>query len=174
MNTYKGKALLGSGSHPNVIDDVTRHLNNLGGNYLEIGVWDGVTMCSIAEKNPTRKVYGIDPFINDGNVATRLNEPLPAQRENCYHNISLVNNVEFYEMRTVDFLQKDFDKRELGVTVVYVDGSHYTLDIDIDVRLAMACFAGKGIIIFDDLDYPDVRLSIYKAKREYTFSRKGD
>jgi len=180
IELLKGNSLLCS--HHGIVLDVTNYLKICPGNYLEIGVYDGVTMCSIALNNPNVTVIGIDPFIDDGHTYHERGTPLPTQKENCIHNISICPNIKLFDCVSELFLQKVkdsgnnktdlekdlFDLNKLNISVVYVDGSHHEKDIDIDVELSVLCIGNKkGIIIFDDLWNGDVNAGIARSLEKY-------
>ena len=52
-------------------------LSNSEFNYLEIGCFDGYNLAVLAEKFPNKTIYGIDPFINDGNISKVPGESIP-------------------------------------------------------------------------------------------------
>ena len=47
----------------------TNHLKDYDGNYLEIGVFNGDSIASLGDLYPNKKIYGVDPFIEDGNTS---------------------------------------------------------------------------------------------------------
>ena len=87
-NNNSGGLLAGSClTNSNILTIICTFLQNNGGNYLEIGVYDGQTLCHVAHQNPSKTIYGIDPFISDGNTGQIRGISLTAQEENCMRNV---------------------------------------------------------------------------------------
>ena len=138
-------------------------LKLLPGNCLEIGVLEGESIATLARSHPHKTIYGVDPFIEDGyTVAISQATPgdaMPTQRAKTYANIEGLPNVTLFEERSAVFAEKsDGYLRSLNVALVLIDGSHWRDDVLIDTEIAMRLIGDKeGGIIFDDLDFPEVR-----------------
>jgi predicted O-methyltransferase YrrM len=129
--------------------------------YLEIGVFQGLTLLSVANTCPTFPCYGIDNF---------------AHFDPKGENLSLVNTcMEKLELKNVNLINKDYedalenldselDGKKIGV--YFIDGPH-------DYRSQLMCLAlakpylhREAIIIIDDCNYRHVR----QANRDFLVS----
>lgn len=133
-------------------------------NYLEIGVFEGENLAKIAEDNPTKMIFAIDPFIEDGytqqHSLVEKDQRMSQTRDICYNRIKDCSNIYFFEMTSSEFLPRITPKmtQELDVGIVLIDGSHHYHDVIIDIDLALRLIGDRsGIIIFDDLHIPGVR-----------------
>lgn len=157
----KGKSL----NDPVVINKICNLLNKYTGNYLEIGCYDGRTLCTIADRNKNVMCYGIDPFLGDVHVRPSLRNTnikfveLPEQKSNLYENIKHRNNVKFYETTSEDFykLWKENEIDEQNISVFFIDGAHIYEYVTIDWKMSLDMIgARQGAILFDDRQVPDV------------------
>lgn len=134
-----------------------------GGNYLEIGVFNGDSIAALARAFPDSHIYGIDPFVEDGctthTTGVQRHESMPTQRTNTYLNIQDLPNVDLFEMFSSDFARTLTPEvaAALNVSYVLIDGSHHYADVMVDVHLAMQLIGDKpGAIVFDDVNLPGV------------------
>jgi tRNA G46 methylase TrmB len=78
-------------------DFLVHALYTIPSNYLEIGVFNGDSIANIATIYPSKKIYGIDPFIEDGYTShvTDVNrgELLSQQKQNTLNNIKDLQNI---------------------------------------------------------------------------------
>lgn len=132
-------------------------------NYLEIGCFDGCNLKTLADSFPNKTIYGIDPFISDGNLGTDkpIGSRLFQQESNLYENIKDSKNINFYKTTSELFYKnppKTFE--DMNISCIFIDGAHILSFIKIDVELAVECILKnknkKGEILFDDLHIPDV------------------
>jgi hypothetical protein len=132
-------------------------------NALEIGIFNGDSISQLGILFPDKKIYGVDPFIEDGNTShstgVAQGEVLVSQRQNSYMLNNNLSNVKIYEMTSQEFLnsltQSTID--ELNVAHVLIDGSHHYADVVLDGILALTLIDKKpGTIVFDDVNLPDV------------------
>ena len=142
---------------------VYSNLNARPFNYLEIGVFDGDSIGGIAKNHPEYKIYGIDPFLEDGytvdHTRVNANEHMPVQQANTYKNIQGLTNVVLFETTSKDFADTLTDKmvNDMNVGWVLIDGSHHYEDVIIDINLAIRLIGHKpGVIIFDDVNIEGV------------------
>jgi hypothetical protein len=133
------------------------------GNYLEIGIFDGDLISSLARENPNKNFYGIDPFIEDGHTihTTKVSagNTIVNQKQVALSKLDELSNLKYYIETSLEFLNKLTDEqcRELDVDIVLIDGSHWYKDVIIDSEIALKLIKSKkGIIIFDDLHVPEV------------------
>ena len=122
--------------------------------YLEIGVFQGLTLVSTALEAPELTCFGIDNFAtldpegeNQAIVRERLDRFGAA-------NATLID-ADFEE--ALDGLEAQLQGRKIGV--YFIDGPH-------DYRSQMVCLLAakrhlheRAVIIIDDANYPDVRWS---------------
>ena len=122
--------------------------------YLEIGVFQGLTLVSTALEAPGLPCFGIDNFATLDPDGT--NQAIVRERLDRFGtaNASLID-ADFEA--ALDGLEAHLGKRKVGV--YFVDGPH-------DYRSQMVCLlAGvrhlheRAVIIIDDANYPDVRWS---------------
>jgi len=148
--------------HPPIKD----FLSNNEGDYLEIGTFYGHFLTSLASEYTSKKLYAIDPFIDDGYTTwitgKGKNESIIEIREIALSNIAQVNNVELFEMTTETFLTKPFVADVLkNVSCVLIDGSHHYDDIKHDLELVMQIKnTHNKVVVFDDVKMEDVIRSI--------------
>jgi hypothetical protein len=133
------------------------------GNYLEIGIFDGDLVSSLARENPNKNFYGIDPFIEDGHTSgiTKVlkGNTIVSQKQVALSKLDELSNLKYYVETSLEFLNKLTDEKcsELNVDIVLIDGSHWYNDVIIDSEIALKLIKNKkGIIIFDDLHVPEV------------------
>jgi hypothetical protein len=144
-------------------------LNNFSGNYLEIGVFNGDSIKGIAERYPNKTITGIDPFIEDGYTSHTTNvsrgEYASEQHKNTIQNIDGLSNVLLNVMTSKKFFEELTDDvvKEMNVSIVLIDGSHWVEDVLLDCELAMKLIGDKpGVVVFDDVGLPDVDTAYYK------------
>lgn len=150
------------------------HLSTLSGNYLEIGVYNGVSIKEMAIAYPDRLIIGVDPFIEDGctshNSGISFGKSLELQKTNTISNIANIDNIKLYETTSEDFFRDNVEFfSEFNVSAIFVDGSHHYKDVVSDYKLAMALLDNKcGFICFDDLQVPDVLSAILEFETEFS------
>jgi len=144
-------------------------------NYLEIGIYNGDSIAQLGTLNKDKKIFAVDPFIEDGNTShnsgVHQGESLVNQKESSYNLIKDLENVKIFEMTSKQFLQELTPTmiEELNVGCVLIDGSHHYDDVVLDGILALSLIASKsGIVIFDDVNLPDVN----RAHNEWTTANK--
>ena len=152
------------------------HFEKLPGNFFEIGIFNGVGTAYIAATFPNRKIFAVDPFIEDGHTTgasgTRRGRSMPNQREASINNLSPHNNVLLIESRSseVALYLTAQDIINYNVTWVVIDGSHHYKDVVIDAELARCLIDDKrGIIVFDDLQHNGVMQAYNEFKEKYSF-----
>ena len=152
------------------LEHFTNNLKNYDGNYLEIGVFDGDSIASLGNLYPNKKIYGVDPFIEDGNTSHTTNksagEVLINQKESTLNLIKDKSNVTLFEMTSKRFFEELNDKKikELNINAVFIDGDHHYEHVKNDVELTLTLIGNKkGLVIFDDVSLSDVS----KAHNEF-------
>ena len=140
------------------------NLQNFPGNHLDIGVFDGDGMAELASAYPDKTIFGIDPFIEDGNTvqltSVEKGDSMVTQEQRTNHRLSAFENAFLNIMTSKEFLdlltQENIDI--MNINSVFIDGSYWYEDVLIDAELAFKLIGkNKGIITFDDLTTPDVK-----------------
>lgn len=140
----------------------SEHLSEIEGNYLEIGVFEGVMLRELASKFPDKMFYGIDPFIEDG-YTTDHNGGVPKggvtheQKRLAHENCDGVFNIQLLEQTSRSFFleRHDGDLLKMNVSSVLIDGDHSYEEARNDIVNSMR-FNPK-VIFIDDLGLPDVK-----------------
>jgi predicted O-methyltransferase YrrM len=140
------------------------HLQRSTHNYLEIGVFNGDSIAEMAKAYPSKQIYAVDPFIEDGYTShtsmVERHEHLGEQKKNTLENINGLTNVTLFETTSEQFAKDLTDEMVVSLDVgwVLIDGSHHYPDVAIDTELAMRLIGDKkGGIVFDDVNLPDVK-----------------
>jgi hypothetical protein len=152
------------------VNDLIYFLDKIDSNYLEIGCFNGTNLAKLALHYPNKKIYGIDPFISDGYTGTSIHTALNQQQHNLYWNIINLDNVKFFQLTSEQFRELDVDYKKMNIGCIFVDGSHHYKDIVIDIDISINCIKNnknnKGIIIFHDINIPDVINAISQFKKD--------
>ena len=138
-------------------------------NILEIGSFEGMSVLFFDRYLKVKNLYSVDFKKND----------------NFLYNISGLKNINFFNMKSDDFFKKKLD---INFDVIYVDGSHYSIDVFNDLTNSDLLLKKGGILIIDDLlldfsirkegykFYEEVMGGIFlflKDKRNYKFLYTG-
>jgi len=145
-------------------------LNELDTNYLEIGIFGGVGISNLAYSHKNKKLYGIDPFIEDGftSATTEVEQgkELVAVKDLALSRISQESNIKLFQESSVDFnLRLDQSLiNELNIGLIFIDGNHHYEFVKNDYQLALKLIDKKsGYICFDDINI----LGVEKALNEF-------
>lgn len=146
-------------------------------NYLEIGVFNGVSIANLGAQYPDKTIYGVDPFIEDGCTTDHSgvveHEFMSTQHANTMSNIEGLENITLFKMTSVEFNSTLTDAMisDMDVGWVLIDGSHHYPDVINDVHVAMRLIGDrKGGVVFDDLNIEGVKrahdefVSLYASK----------
>lgn len=151
------------------------HLNSTPGNYLEIGVYNGDGCFELANRFKDKKIFCIDPFLEDGYTThisgVKKGNTLINQRTKALEFFSQCENINFFETTSLDFFNKltDADVELYNIDSVFIDGDHSHEGASIDYKLAMTVIGNKaGVIVFDDTNLPGVISAINNFKIEYS------
>jgi hypothetical protein len=146
------------------------NLPNLDSNYLEIGVYFGISVADLANTFPNKKIYAIDPFIEDGNTSWHSQvgntEKLNPQRAHALALIQSKSNIEFFETTSQEFYNSLTEEKieSMNVGAIFIDGNHHYEHVVNDYKLSLALIGKKqGLIVFDDDSLEPVR----KAMNEF-------
>lgn len=150
------------------------HLDDLPGNYLEIGVFEGVMLRELATLFPHKKFYGIDPFIEDGNTSGHnggypKGEVTVNQMNLAHENLDNLPNVKLFEQTSRSFFAErtHHDLHTMDVTSVFVDGDHSYPEARNDIFNSIRLLKDGGVILVDDAGLPDVKRAIFEVASTY-------
>jgi hypothetical protein len=120
-------------------------VHQVGGVYLEVGVWVGHSLMSAAVYNPNVECMGIENFSEHPN------------KERLANSMKLMpQNATVYDGSYVDLLplMEDYAGK---ITVFYYDGDHSYKGTLLGLDLALPLLAPKSYILLDDLIMSQVR-----------------
>lgn len=144
-------------------DFLKDHLKNVDTNYLEIGVYNGDAIASLAQTYAQKKIFAIDPFIEDvfttHNSGVNRGSNLSQQHKNTIENIRGLSNISLFEMTSEKFADSLTTKMvtDMNIGTVFIDGSHHYHDVVVDYILALKLLNNRsGVICFNDLHTQDV------------------
>lgn len=131
--------------------------------YLEIGVFKGLTLLSVASANQNYTCYGIDNFSffnKDGTNYQTVNKKIQELK---------LNNVHILDMDyedALDNLNKHIKNQKIAV--YFIDGPHDYRSQLMCLYLAKPYLQENAIIVIDDSNYSHVR----QANRDFLFAEK--
>lgn len=158
LATTKGQDVLGGLSGLKTVGTMQRLIGLFADDpsacYLEIGVFQGLSLLSMAAAHPDFPCFGIDNFSildpkgeNLGIVNARMVR-LDAR------NATLINQDFELALETID--------RLLGgrkIAVYFIDGAHDYRSQLMGLLLALPHLHERAVLLIDDANYPDVRQS---------------
>ncbi len=126
--------------------------------YLEVGVFQGLTLLSIAAANPNFKCYGIDNFAffdpdgqNKGIIEKRI----------AKLNLSNAFLIEKDYEDALESLSIELGQTKIGV--YFIDGPHDYRSQLMCLELALPYLTDHAVIVIDDSNYKHVR----QANRDF-------
>ena len=124
------------------------------GCYLEIGVFQGLTLLSVANELSKHRAYGIDNFSQLD--PDKKNEDLIRRliQENQIDDIHLIN--DDYE-EALENLPKHIGDRK--ISTFFIDGPHDYRSQLMCLAFAKKYFSEKVVIVIDDSNYRHVRMA---------------
>lgn len=122
--------------------------------YLEIGVFQGLSLLSVAIENPGMPCFGIDNFSILDPKGENLGIVGERTRRLGVANATLVND-DFEN--ALERLGEHIGSRRLAV--YFIDGAHDYRSQLVGLLLGMRWLHEQAVIIVDDANYPDVRQS---------------
>lgn len=144
------------------------------GNYLEIGIFDGDLISSLASENADKMFYGIDPFIEDGYTEKLTNvkkgKTISNQKDLALSKLSKHKNLAYFIETSEEFNNRltDDECDKFDISCVLIDGSHWYKDVVIDYEIAVRLIKNKkGLIVFDDVNVPEVKQALNKFLEDY-------
>lgn len=126
--------------------------------YLEVGVYQGLTLLSTALACPKVKCYGVDNFAQFD--PKKENYGIVKERQNKLG----INNIEIINKDYEDALEQ-LDKYigERKIAVYFIDGPHDYRSQLMCLELALPYLHSNAVIIIDDCNYQHVR----QANRDF-------
>jgi predicted O-methyltransferase YrrM len=144
-----------------------RPLRSMPVRVLEIGSWEGRSALFFLNYFPASHIVCVDTF--GGNVEHMRNPHFAAlvpeiERRFDANVAAFGSSVQKIKGPSTDVLP------QLGIAsrrfdVVYVDGSHLPADVYSDGVLAWPMVARKGIVIFDDYEFDEIKDESERTKR---------
>jgi hypothetical protein len=101
-------------------------------NILEIGSFEGMSVLFFDKYLKIKNLYSVDLEKN----------------ENFFHNIKELKNIKFFNMTSNNFFKKKLD---ICFDIIYIDGSHYYIDVFNDLINSDLLLKKDGILLIDDL-----------------------
>ena len=148
LDGFSGNRLVGA------IQRFTRHFaESDSATYVEVGVFQGLTLLSNAYANPGSDCYGIDNFslFNEGKANKEIVEKRMAALEIC--------NARILDMDFEEGLSRLDEVLPTGrrIGVFFVDGPHDYRSQLVPLLRIKPHMAENGVILIDDANYPHVR-----------------
>jgi len=112
---------------------------------LEIGSFEGMSVLFFDRYLKIKNLYSVDIKKN----------------ENFFYNIKELKNINFFNMTSNDFFKK---KINIYFDIIYIDGSHYSIDVYNDLINSDLLLKKGGILLIDDL-----LLDVSIRKKGYKF-----
>ena len=132
--------------------------------YVEVGVFQGLTLLSVAKELDKAKVYGIDNFAFFDKAGKNLSIVNDRTKKLNLNNVNIVN--EDYE-DALENLDKHIGNKKVGV--YFIDGPHDYRSQLMCLELMKPYLSDNAIIIIDDSNYRHVR----QANRDFLMNNKG-
>lgn len=130
--------------------------------YLEVGVFQGLTLLSVAKAAPERKVCGIDNFSQFDPDGTNRTLVMERRRALGAENALLIDRD--YE-DALEQLPSHLGGQRVGV--YFVDGPHDYRSQLMCLLLALPHLAKEAVVVIDDCNYLHVR----QANRDFLLTR---
>lgn len=128
--------------HYHVLDHLINSLQKENITYVEIGVYNGGSMCFVMQNKKVKKIIGIDPIL------------FPGQEENIGSNINKfnINNINTKILKKYSNDKTILDELKLlgGIDVLFIDGDHSFNGVISDFEIYYKYMNPSGYIVFDD------------------------
>ena len=155
LTGYSGHKFIGT------LQRLAKQFTNKENCYLEVGVFQGLTLLSVAASLDKGVAYGIDNFAffnPNGENLNIINERI--QKLNI--NNALLINLDYED--ALENLEKHIGSKK--VSVYFIDGPHDYRSQLMCLELIKPYLANNAIIIIDDCNYRHVR----QANRDFLFT----
>lgn len=156
LTGFSGYKLIGT------LQRIAKYQESIGaGCYLEVGVFQGLTLISVANVLEESIAYGIDNFaqLDPQNINQDL--VIERARQNNLENIRIVNSD--YEDALLDLKEHIGDSK---IGTYFIDGPHDYRSQLVCLLLAKPHLSDLSVILVDDCNYSHVRL----ANRDFLLS----
>lgn len=121
--------------------------------YLEIGACEGHSVAFVhAILKGEVLITVVDPWTENLEIDSATMRGAFAKFSANVEAIGATNRVRVLKGRSMDHLPRLIDAGEL-FDIIYIDGSHATLDVALDVALCWRLLRTGGLMIFDDYWY---------------------
>ena len=116
--------------------------------YLEIGTFEGKSAIYICENFENIKVTCVDPFDEYESVESLAKkQDMKRVYDTFQSNIKdFKDRINHCKISSNEFFKKNNELFD----IIYIDGSHYYIDVENDFKNSLNCLNVGGIIIFDD------------------------
>ena len=116
--------------------------------YLEIGTFEGRSAIYICENFQNIQVTCVDPFDKYESVESLAKkQDMKRIYDTFQSNVKdFKNRINHYKINSNEFFKKNNELFD----IIYIDGSHYYIDVQNDFKNSLNCLNDGGIIIFDD------------------------
>lgn len=115
---------------------------------LEIGTWTGTSVIELLKLLPNSTATTIDPWENYDEFNSKDMHIMASYFRNI-QNTGLINRITTYKSTSREQLLKLYLDQEY-YHLIYVDGSHHSLDVYLDLVLSWKLLAQDGLLIIDD------------------------
>ena len=126
--------------------------------YLEVGVFQGLTLLSVASASPTLPCYGIDNFAYFDPENRNFSLVKERQTKLRLDNVHIIN--KDYE-DALETLSANLGNRRVGV--YFIDGPHDYRSQLMCLQLAVPHLHDRAVVVVDDANYRHVR----QASRDF-------
>lgn len=124
------------------------------GDYLEIGTFQGKTLCTSAVLNPQVRHIGVDNFsYGSGKKNLQILNELAKQLE--------LSNLELFEEDFFNWLPKKSATGQRDIAVYYFDASHDYRSQLLALLYGAQIVVPNGVMLVDDCNYSHVRAATY-------------
>jgi len=127
---------------------ILEELENRPVQILEIGSFEGLSACYLLWRLPQARITCVDPFIG---TPEQAGLGTPDLEQIFDENVALIDSSRVRKLigdsghRLLDLADED-----ARFELIYVDGSHFGLDVLVDASLSWQLLAPGGVIVFDD------------------------
>lgn len=151
-------------------------------NYVEIGVYKGRSLFSVAQafKDNKGNAYGIDPYSLAYAKEYDLEENLKKQINSFLSNTDfeamytqVLKNINTFELSdVVKIIRKTSTEAapyfiNIGIDMLYIDGNHDSKGVQADINNYTPLVREGGIIIFNCINWPSVNYYYNQCKKDY-------
>lgn len=151
LTGFSGNKLIGT------LQRIAKYQESTGaGHYLEIGVFQGLTLISVANVLDGAPVFGIDNFAQFDPDHNNQNIIKKRAKVNNLENIHLIN-MDYED--ALDNLTECTGDESLKIGTYFIDGPHDYRSQLLCLQLAKPYLSDSSVIVIDDCNYRHVRLA---------------